>query len=138
MQRIGTILSKGKSSRELIDLGYAPGTVYKVQRVIRRSNNAQVFPANHRLEDTSISTQVGEFTQVGLEDGGKPSWAWHSPRPIPCPGCNMPVGHWDLCGDCNRLIPAACRCERESDAVLEGFVLGELLNATDKATMNTV
>ena len=36
MQEVRTLLTEGRSSREVIDLGYAPGTVYKVQRRMRR------------------------------------------------------------------------------------------------------
>ncbi len=35
MQQVRELLSQGKASREVIQLGYAPGTVYKVQRQVR-------------------------------------------------------------------------------------------------------
>ena len=35
MQQVRELLSQGKDSREVIQLGYAPGTVYKVQRQLR-------------------------------------------------------------------------------------------------------
>ena len=36
MQEIRNLLAEGKSSGQLIQMGYAPGTVYKVQRRWRR------------------------------------------------------------------------------------------------------
>jgi hypothetical protein len=38
MQQIREHLIEGKSSQEVIALGYAPGSVYKVQRQLRRSD----------------------------------------------------------------------------------------------------
>jgi hypothetical protein len=40
MARIRELLSEGKSSREIIDLGFAPRTVYKVQQTFLRKNSA--------------------------------------------------------------------------------------------------
>jgi hypothetical protein len=37
MHKVGELLAAGKSSREVIDMGYAPGSVYKVQRRIRKT-----------------------------------------------------------------------------------------------------
>ena len=132
MQRIGTLLSEGKSSRELIDLGYAPGTVYKVQREFRSSNSAPVLPVSNPGEGSAPSIPAEEFTQVRRDDGGRPYWVWHPPVAVPCPGCSTPVGHWNLCDDCDRLVPGDCGCERESEAVSKGFGLGELLDAAPR------
>jgi|GEM_PF-5738566 len=41
MQEIGTLLTEGNSSREIIGMGYAPGTVYRVQRQVRRQASSQ-------------------------------------------------------------------------------------------------
>ena len=35
MRQVRELLSQGKASREVIQQGYAPGTVYKVQRQVR-------------------------------------------------------------------------------------------------------
>ena len=41
MQEIEELLSQGNTSRQVIDLGYAPGTVYGVQRRVRRQSSEQ-------------------------------------------------------------------------------------------------
>jgi hypothetical protein len=138
MQRIGTLLSEGKSSRELIDLGYASGTVYKVQREFRSGSNAPVLPVSNRSGSSAPFTQVQGFTEVRRDDGSRPYWVWHSPQPVPCPGCSTLVEHWDLCGDCNRLLPADCRCERASNAVSKGFGLTDLLDGAHRVATLTV
>ena len=137
MQRIGTLLSEGTSRRELIDLGYAPGTVYKVQREFRSGSNAPMLPVSNRGAGSAPYTQAGEFAHVDLGDGGRPYWVWHSPQPVPCPGCSTLVEHWDLCGYCNRLLPADCRCERASDSVSEGFSLTDLLDGAHRVATLT-
>ena len=40
METIRNLLSQGKSSREIIDLGFAPRTVYKVRQDLRRKKNS--------------------------------------------------------------------------------------------------
>ena len=39
MAEIRKLLSQGMSSREIINLGFAPWTIYKVQRDFRRKNS---------------------------------------------------------------------------------------------------
>ena len=39
MQEIEELLAQGNTSRQVIDLGYAPGTVYGVQRRVRRQSS---------------------------------------------------------------------------------------------------
>ena len=39
MEQIRDHLAQGRSSRELIDAGFAPGTVYKAQRQIRKKSH---------------------------------------------------------------------------------------------------
>ena len=41
MAEIKELLKEGKTSREIIDIGYAPGTTYRVQREFRRQKERQ-------------------------------------------------------------------------------------------------
>ena len=59
MEEIRELLSLGMSSREVIDLGYAPGTVYKVQRQLREKK-----PEVQQTEPTSNETSAREFAEV--------------------------------------------------------------------------
>jgi DNA repair exonuclease SbcCD ATPase subunit len=45
LQQIRENLSQGKSSQEVIALGYAPGSVYKIQRQLRRRSEEKAEPA---------------------------------------------------------------------------------------------
>src|ERR687895_2112481 len=45
MQQIQERVAQGKSSQEVISLGYAPGSVYKVQRQLRHSREEKEEPA---------------------------------------------------------------------------------------------
>ena len=42
MEQIREHLAQGESSQEIIALGYAPGTVYKVQRIMRQKSEGQM------------------------------------------------------------------------------------------------
>lgn len=55
MQQVRGLLSQGKSSREVIQLGYAPGTVYRVQRQLRLKQTNREEPAPVVDQDQSIS-----------------------------------------------------------------------------------
>jgi hypothetical protein len=55
MDQIRKLLSQGKSSREIIQLGYAAGTVYKVQRQLRPKQPTGEEPALVMDETPSIS-----------------------------------------------------------------------------------
>ena len=70
MKQVLELLHQGKRSGELIKLGFAPGTVYKVQRDFR--NSAHLEQAKEQLErkatlystvDTHLVAQVTELTQ---------------------------------------------------------------------------
>ena len=64
MQRVEEQLLQGKSSRNLIGMGYAPGTVYKVQRRMRKRNIVQT--------QDPCATPEGE-NSMGQTDHGIPS-----------------------------------------------------------------
>ena len=49
MEQIRDHLAQGRSSRELIDAGFAPGSVYKAQRQVRRK------APGHRLEPVQLA-----------------------------------------------------------------------------------
>jgi len=54
MQEIEELLSQGNTSRQVIDLGYAPGTVYGVQRRVRRQSSEQENnEAHHQVTEQS-------------------------------------------------------------------------------------
>ena len=52
MEQIRAHLGQGKSSRELIDMGFAPGTVFKVQRQVRKNSPA---PQREPVQATALS-----------------------------------------------------------------------------------
>jgi hypothetical protein len=56
MQQIREHLEQGKSSQEVIALGYAPGSVYKVQRQIRRKES----PGEKQLAQVSLESLASE------------------------------------------------------------------------------
>ena len=96
MQTIRSLLSQGKSSREIIDLGFAPRTVYKVQQDFRRRN-----PAAAEISPGSGAALQQDFeylkTKVeSLESKGKvpdETFEGTQERPAdPCPICGEDVG----------------------------------------------
>ena len=128
MQEIRTLLSEGRSSRDVIDAGYAPGTVYKVQRNYRqRVGTLRSAPP---IGDDQGNDQEGGFDQIYLSNGEISSWAWHPASPMPCPDCGEKVDHWWVCKDCDKLVPAGCGCVVGSGAQQDGFGLSELLNCS--------
>jgi hypothetical protein len=54
MQQIREHLAQGKSSQEVIALGYAPGSVYKVQRQLRRRNEEKEEPAARSTAEAQV------------------------------------------------------------------------------------
>jgi hypothetical protein len=66
MDQIRNLLSQGKSSREIIQLGYAAGTVYKVQRQLRPKQTTGEEPALVMDQDPSIS-DAGELSAADAE-----------------------------------------------------------------------
>lgn len=96
MQRIRSLLSQGKSSREIINLGLAPRTVYKVQQVFRRKNSAatEMSPSTgaalqQDFRDLKAKVESLESRGIVPEEmlGGDQD------RPAdPCPMCGEDVG----------------------------------------------
>jgi hypothetical protein len=121
MDQIKRLLSQGKSSREIIQLGYAPGSVYKAQRQMRQ----QAVPA----EDSPASSILlqGSLTMLRDSAAGEMFGVWHPEPAPPCPGCGERVKHWDICLHCNVALPGECHCPPNSAARSEGFTLRELV-----------
>jgi len=131
MQQVRELLSQGKPSREVIQLGYAPGTVYKVQRQVRDGRVPAV--QSHSLEIAREGTPgespllQGHLAVFPDEEEGTVAF-WHFDPPWPCPGCGVSVVHWGMCHLCNKLLPEACHCPLDSPARGEGFTLHDLLD----------
>ena len=66
MQEIEELLSQGNSSRQVIDLGYAPGTVYGVQRRVRRQSSKQEYNGAHN-QTTEQSADIAPFVEDIVE-----------------------------------------------------------------------
>jgi exonuclease VII large subunit len=60
MQAVRELLAQGMSSREVIEKGYAPGTVYKVQRQLRRGSCEALppEPAAHEEPEQGFMNEV--------------------------------------------------------------------------------
>jgi hypothetical protein len=54
LQQIREYLAPGKSSQEVIALGYAPGSVYKIQRQLRRHNEEKEEPAARSTAEAQV------------------------------------------------------------------------------------
>ena len=126
MQQVRGLLSEGKSSREVIQLGYAPGTVYKAQRQISRdampTEDNPSLQGDQRDHSTAPSILLQGNLMVLLDaEEGEMFGVWHPEPPIPCPGCGIPVKHWDICLHCNRAVTDHCSCPPDSTACAEGF-----------------
>jgi DNA repair exonuclease SbcCD ATPase subunit len=67
MQDIRTLLSQGKSSAEVIALGYKPPTVYKVQRQLRHKQSDGKAPVQLGDQDQSITGRE-EQDELSAED----------------------------------------------------------------------
>jgi len=68
MAQIRELLSEGLSSREVIELGYAPGTVYKAQRQLRRPKEGAI-PKGYLDLSTDSPKLVGELSRLSEEKG---------------------------------------------------------------------
>jgi DNA repair exonuclease SbcCD ATPase subunit len=67
MQQVRGLLSQGRSSGEVIALGYKPGTVYKVQRQLRLRQTKEDVPAPVMDQDEA-SSDGEEPEEVSAED----------------------------------------------------------------------
>ena len=68
MQEIRALLNEDKSSGELIRMGFAPGTVYKVQRRWRREHAEN----GHEPSPTPIAQPAPSYTADGQTDQDEP------------------------------------------------------------------
>jgi hypothetical protein len=132
MQQIRELLSEGKSSKEVIALGYASGSVYKIQRQMRKravpTENSPPLQGHQREISPAESILLqGPLTVLLNNEEGVMFAVWHPEPPIPCPGCGIPVKHWDICLHCNRAVTDDCRCQPNSTACAEGFTFRELV-----------
>ena len=126
MNEIKKLLEQGKSSRQLIDLGYKPGSVYTSMRQLKNKDNSL-------RKDKATCRTITQDAQPGTavsEAGDDDYPIWHASPAIPCPGCGKPVVHWIVCPDCSRLFPSVCACPEDSPAVKHGYSLTELLKRT--------
>jgi predicted RNase H-like nuclease (RuvC/YqgF family) len=60
LQQIREHLVQGKSSQEVIALGYAPGSVYKIQRHLRRSSGEKEQASVRTTPEASVSVLDAE------------------------------------------------------------------------------
>jgi hypothetical protein len=98
MQQIRDHLAQGKSSQEVIALGYAPGSVYKIQRQMRKRavTTADRPPGERDQRDHSTAPSIlfqGNLMVLLDAEEGEMFGVWHPEPPIPCPGCGIPVKH---------------------------------------------
>lgn len=101
MDQIRDLLVQGKSSRELIDMGYSPGSVYGTMRKMRLKDAVGVGHAERHSRQPASRPRMPE------------SPVRHMDPALTCPGCQQEVAHWAVCPCCNRLIPLECTCAVE-------------------------
>lgn len=58
MQEVRGLLAKGKTSRQIIDSGYAPGTVYRVQRTTRRERLKAEAPQAPSVAQAAVRSEI--------------------------------------------------------------------------------
>jgi len=127
MKHIRELLKKGKSSREVIDMGYAPGTVYKILRQVR-ANGGITLPVNRALTRISnVPASLADTMSESDEDGGV---LLHATPPMICPTCGHSSVHWIVCPHCSCLIPQDCGCPEDSPKLVDGYTLNEVLHVT--------
>jgi hypothetical protein len=84
MQDIRNLLSQGRSSREVIQLGYAPGTVYKVQRRLRRTGQPE-GQAPVQVRDQALQKSDREEQEGSADDVVEDWWAFFEALENPDP-----------------------------------------------------
>ncbi len=77
MEEIRELWSNGMSSGELIEVGYAPGTVYKVQRQMRRrcQGGDEGTSTSMRQTPTVEEVYLARIKELETENDGLESWA---------------------------------------------------------------
>ena len=112
MKQIRDLLLQGKSSRELIDLGYRPGSVYGALRQMRHKDSVKAGHRGSQGLRAAASRRKTTADTLG-EDESPDCPIWHVDPALTCPGCGQEVVHWGVCPDCNRLLPWECACTEE-------------------------
>lgn len=125
MEQVRALLSRGETSRDVIEMGYAPGTVYKVQRELRR---AHVQSRTHQQPGVLRLDAV-----LGPQDEGM-SLVTHITPPPTCLICGKVSVHWLMCTLCNRLIPADCDCSEKFTEATHGWTIHQLVRGSKDAS----
>ena len=87
MNSIRDLLSEGMASRRIIDLGFAPRTVYKVQRDFGRKSAAE------RRVDPNIAAALQQgFEQLKVKVEALEAKVTEDEPQDPCPMCGQDVG----------------------------------------------
>jgi len=125
MKQIRGLLLQGKSSRELMDLGYRPGSVYGALRQMRQKGTVKARHAESRSVSPAASRSEATTDTLGDDDG--PEWpVWHIDPPLSCPGCKQEEVHWAVCPHCDRLLPSGCGNTEGSPCLGKVYSLSEL------------
>lgn len=125
MDQIREHLVQGRSSRELIDLGYRPGSVYGALRQMKGNGTVKAGQTKSRV---SRAVEHRDLSADTPGEEGLPKWpVWCVDPPLTCPCCETRVKHWGVCPDCNDLLPLGCVCSEEgSPGYGETYSLREL------------
>jgi hypothetical protein len=133
MEEIRTLLSQGKSSGEIIALGYKPGSVYKVQRLLRGRGQSHL-KSNGRVQSQAGSKpEAVAIAHLTFERNGQGDLiilAYFDPK-LSCPGCQRLAEFWMACRVCNHLLPQNCNCPvSQRDGSSHGYSLQELIDSS--------
>ena len=130
MDEVRQLVRQGKSSREIIQLGYAPGTVYKIQRHEKERREQGVDSIQVKSNPAFNATgQEGLFEgqmNVFYDDDGSILIGIHFTPAKLCPACRTVVNHWSMCSDCDRLIPQGCECNEHDASLTEDLTMDDL------------
>jgi hypothetical protein len=126
MKQITELLLQGKSSRELIDMGYRPGSVYGTMRSMKRKGTVT---AGHGLRPAASRARTP--TKAIGEDGLPERQFWHVDPPLTCPGCEKKVKHWEVCPRCDCVAPLGCACAEGSPGFGKVYSLSELITGVN-------
>ena len=125
MDEVRQLVRQGKTSKDIIQLGYAPGTVYKVRR---QENNVGTVLEEGSTQHHGMTneTEIMGSTYYSPDDEGYVVAGVHFKPAVRCPNCESVVQHWNMCGHCNLLLPQGCKCEEGDASLTEGFALNDL------------
>ncbi|MFC2041931.1 hypothetical protein ACFLTV_00295 [Chloroflexota bacterium] len=122
MEQIRELLLAGNSSRQVIKLGYRPGSVYGVLRQLRQKHTTTT---ENGTTNKNLTTHTHKSSQLTIHD--VEFSIWHAEPPIRCPGCGKPVVHWWVCPLCSRLGPCDCDCLEDAHSPINGYSFSELV-----------